>query len=201
MAVGTNDATSWSFHDVAESSSAAVPVWPATVAVDEQGRVFVAWHDNRNAFVQRSDDGGEKWTPPVAVNAGGTAVYPTVAAGGGYVDVSWFGTDTTGDANDANVMGAPGAPGAAQWSVRWARSKDDGATFKKRATADALVHTGVLCTKGTACTISNSRDLLDDFAAVIDPATGRAVIVYTTDQPGGTRANRSIRAARANSRR
>lgn len=196
VAIGTQGATSWTFHRIATSASRAVPIWPATAAVDPSGRVYVAWHDNQHAYLQSSSDGGTTWSTPVLLNAGGTAVYPTVSAGaGGTVDVAWYGSDAVGDANDQAVMGLPNSSGAAVWSLRWVRSHDAGATFDPLVIADPIVHTGVLCTNGEACTIPNSRDLLDDFGVVTSPITGHTTVVYTSDQPSGTRAGRAVHAA------
>lgn len=195
VAVGSAGATSWTLHDVAESSSSEVPVWPGTIAVADDGTVLFTWHDNHDAFLQRSTDGGSTWSRPLRLNRGGTAVYPTVALGPGTVDVSWYGTDVAGEANDPAVMGLPGAAGSATWSLRWTRSIDGGTTFSRPTIADRAIHTGALCTRGTQCTIPNSRDLLDDFAALVDRASGRPVIVYTSDQPGGTSADRAIHVA------
>lgn len=45
---------------------------PASLGVDEQGRIVVAWHDARNGdwdvFVRRSDPAGEGWSEPQRVN-------------------------------------------------------------------------------------------------------------------------------------
>jgi hypothetical protein len=196
VAASHDGGLTWSFHDIAQSGSNEVPIWPATVAVSSNGRVVVAWHDNHDAFVQSSTDGGDTWSAPHALTTTGTAVYPTVATGlGDVVDVAWFGTDTAGNSNDQAAMGLPGAPGAAVWSMRWARSVDGGATFGAPVVVDPIIHTGVLCTRGVACSIPNSRDLLDDFGAITDPVSGRAAFVYTSDQPSGTRDGRTTRYA------
>lgn len=45
---------------------------PASLAVDEQGRLLVAWHDARNGdwdiFVRRSGPGGRGWSEPQRIN-------------------------------------------------------------------------------------------------------------------------------------
>src|SRR5205807_6209864 len=103
VAVGTDDATTWSLVPVARSSNNEVPVWPVTAAVDPAGRVYVAWSDNHDAWLQVSSNGGTSWTTPVRLNAGmGTAVDPTVATtGDGAAVVAWYGASTTGDSNDS----------------------------------------------------------------------------------------------------
>ena len=185
VAVGTNGATHWDLRRVADSTTNEVAVWPATVAVDAAGRVYLAWHDNHHAWLQTSSNGGDHWSSPLLLNPTGTAVYPTVGASGdGHVLVAWYGTDVAGDANDPKAMGLPRAPGAATWRLYRVSSSDAGEHVSPPAVVDDSVHTGVLCTRGTSCTIANSRTLLDDFGIVVSPAAGGAV-VYTSDQPGG----------------
>ena len=45
---------------------------PPSVAADDEGRVYVAWHDARHgdwdAFLARSVDGGDHWQPPLRLN-------------------------------------------------------------------------------------------------------------------------------------
>jgi len=159
------------------------------VTTDRAGTVYFVWSDNHNAYLASSSDGGKTWTSPVQINHGGTAVYPTAAGGTpGIVKVAFYGSNVAGDANDPTAMGYPDAPGAAQWTVQVAQSTNYGHAFTL-STATSLVHTGVLCTQGSACSIPNSRDLFDDFGNVISPTTGTLSIAYTSDQPGGT--NRS----------
>jgi hypothetical protein len=154
-----------------------------TIATDATGRVYLAWHDGRNAWLQESGDGGDTWTPAHQLNAGlGAAVYPTVtASGAGVVDVAWYGTDRAGDANDPT----------ATWSLWVARRARTGRF--DRFVADPSVHSGPLCTRGDACTVPNSRDLFDDFGAATDPTRSLVTVLYTSDQPGGALANDSVR--------
>ena len=180
MAVGTADGTHWDLRPVAQSSRPAVAIWPATAAVDEAGRVYIAWHDNMNSFLQWSDDGGSAWSAPRRVNPTGTAVYPTVAAlAGGRVGVAWYGTDAVGDANDGAAMSG------AVWQLRWVTLNPSGTAFRDPLVLDADIHHGALCTRGDQCSLP-ARDLLDDFGAIADPSTGLATIVYTSDRPGGS---------------
>lgn len=45
---------------------------PASMVMDQQGRIFVAWHDARNGdwdvFLRRSTDGGRSWAPALRLN-------------------------------------------------------------------------------------------------------------------------------------
>jgi len=58
------------------------------------------------------------------------------------------------------------------------------------------VRFGALCTGGDVCPLP-ARNLLDDFGAIADPATGLATIVYTSDRPGGTYGDDVTRSVRA----
>ena len=192
MLVGTDGGTTWTLHRVTRTPNHFVALWPGTAAVDAAGTVYFTWHDNTNAYLDVSHDGGTTWSPPRRVNhdPSAGAVYPTAAAGrAGVVDVAWYGTTVAGDANDPKVMGAPGAPGSALWRVYWTQSTDGGLTFDQTVASD-VVHKGALCTRGTGCTIPNSRALLDDFGMQISPTTGLASIAYSSDQPEGASANR-----------
>lgn len=193
VAVSPDGGVNWNEIPVAASDNNSVPIWPGTIATDARGRVYLAWHDTSNAWIQESGDGGTTWSAPQQLNSGlGAAVYPTVtASGSGDVDVAWYGADRSGHANDEAIMGAPGAPGAAVWSL-WAARLTDGGGLD-RFVADPVVHRGDLCTLGDACTVPESRDLFDDFGATTDPASGLTTLVYTSDQPGNSTSTDSVR--------
>jgi hypothetical protein len=162
-------------------------VWAATVATDAAGNVYFAWSDKKNSYLNVSKDGGTSWSKAKRLNPAGTAaVYPTVAGGpSGRVDVAWYGTHRSGDANDAKVMGKPSVSGSAPWTVQVARSTNAGATFAAPRTVSATIHKGVLCTGGSNCNSDGSRNLLDDFGLAISPTTGLDSISFTDDQPQG----------------
>jgi len=186
VAVSTDGGTTFAYHPVVVDPSNAVLVWAATVATDAVGNVYFAWSDARNAYLNVSHDGGKTWSKSLKLNAPKTAaVYPTVAGGkSGRVDIAWYGTPRAGNANDKKVMGKPNAADGAKWSVVLARSIDGGRTFKLR-TVSATIHVGELCTGGSGCGDTNSRNLLDDFGLAISPVTGLDAIAYTDDQPQG----------------
>ena len=197
MAVSSDGGRTWALHHVAQSTNSAVPMWPVTSAVDAAGRVYIAWFDNRNAYIDASSDGGTSWTAPLRVNTAPSlaAVLPTLAAGrAGSVDIAWYGTSVAGDANDLSVMGPAGGRGSAPWTLYLARSTDGGKTLAQVAVTGP-VHKGVVCTQGTACDQlalpfaqiagNNTRDLFENFGMVINPQTERVSIDYTSDQPEG----------------
>ncbi|HZU13843.1 MAG TPA: sialidase family protein [Chloroflexota bacterium] len=189
IGVSTDGGRTFNDYKVAEGANGEEPVWCCNVTTDAAGTVYFVWSDNHNAYLAASSDGGQTWGAPVQLNKGGAAVYPTAAGGvAGQVKVAFYATTVAGDSNDPVAMGNPGAPGAAQWTVQVASSNNYGKGFGI-STATSTVHTGVLCTEGDNCSITNSRDLYDDFGAAISPLDGHLSIAYTSDQPGGTNAN------------
>src|SRR3954452_24014663 len=187
VAVSSDRGTTFSYHKVALDKSGATLVWAATVASDRDGAVYFVWSDSANSYLDVSHDGGKHWTKPQRLNPAGTAaVYPTVAGGrAGRVDVAWYGTDRSGNSNNAKKMGKPNAKRSAHWVVDLARSTDSGKTFGIRRVT-GTIHRGELCTHGSGCGDTNSRNLLDDFGLAIDPTTGLDSITYTSDRPDGT---------------
>lgn len=187
VAVSTDRGLTFSYHKVALDKTGATLVWAATVATDATGTVYFTWSDNKNSYLDVSSDGGKRWSAPKKLNAPGTAaVYPTVAGGRpGRVDVGWYGANRTGDSNDVKKMGKPSTRGSAQWAVYLARSTDHGRSFTTRKVT-GTIHLGELCTHGSGCGDTNSRNLLDDFGVAISPTTGRDSITYTADRPDGT---------------
>ena len=187
IAVSTDGGQTFNDYQVALSNTHEIPVWPDTVATDTAGTVYLAWSDNHNAYLDVSRDHGRTWTSPQRINAAPSlaAVYPTVAGGApGHVDIAWYGTDRAGDSNDSAVMGKVNASGGAPWAVYLAESSDGGQTFAQ-SVATGTIHIGYLCTQGSNCPADGSRNLLDDFGVVINPATQFASIAYTSDQPQG----------------
>ena len=164
-----------------------IAVWPITVATDAGGRLYAAWHDGTDAWFASSKDAGTTWPRPTQLNRPGTtAVYPTLGGGAaGRVSVAWYGTDREGPSNDVETMGEPSTRGSAPWHVVVRDSVDGGRTFSRAAVASPVIHLGAVCLTGISCTVPNSRNLLDDFGVEVHPRTGRVVVVYTSDQPGG----------------
>jgi hypothetical protein len=180
---GVPGAIGWTFVDLGPSTNAEVAVWPATASVDPAGNVLVAWHDNHDSYVQASGDRGRHWTARAVIPTSGAAVYPTIATNGiGRAVVAFYGADRAGDANDTTLMGT------ATWALDAVAARYDHAnavvTFGAVTSVDPLVHRGVLCTKGDACTTPNSRDLFDNLGAVSSPNGSHTTIVYTSDGGG-----------------
>lgn len=193
MAVSSNGGRTFSdYIAVPDTGNGELPVWAATAAVDASGHVYMAWSDNHHAYISVSRDGGRTWTSPsggrkpayARLDTQGTAVYPTVAAGrGGKVQVAYYGTSVSGDANDKSKMGVAGSPkAAAKWHLYWASSANGGRTFKVHRVS-GVNHTGVLCTQGSSCPSPYARDLLDDFGITISPTTGLTSIAFDSDEP------------------
>ncbi len=190
LIVGISSDGGATFTDVhvATSPEKTLSIWPATMAVDDAGTAYFAWHDSKHSYLNVSKDGGQHWSPSIRLDGATTAaVYPTVAADrAGHVDVLYVGTDSAGDSNNAKVFGKPGKAESAAWRIVDARSDDSGRTFRTTAVSD-VVHRGALCTYGGACAGDGSRDFLDDFGAVLSPTTHRLTTVFSSDQPTGKR--------------
>jgi hypothetical protein len=185
VAVSTDGGTTFAVHQVSLGSKT-MAIWPATVATDAAGTVYFVWTDSVHSYLNTSRDGGTTWSPSRRLDVAPirAAVYPTVAAlGAGRVDVAMYATDRSGNANDA-AMGKPGSASGAAWRVWVARSTNGGRSFKILRASD-VVHRGVLCTYGSACAGDGSRDLLDDFGAVLSSRTGKLTVVFTSDMSNG----------------
>lgn len=185
VATSSDGGATWTTQVLAENSNGEEQVWPTSVAVAPDGTAYVAWSDNHHAFTSRSHDGGATWSRPTQIDVApvGTAVYPTVASGpDGRVDVAYYGSTGSGDANDSNAMGTPGKPTAAAWRLYLSRSTDGGQTFTEHAIT-GVIHTGVLCTQGSGCAVAGGRNLYDDFGVAISRTTGLTSIAFDADEP------------------
>jgi hypothetical protein len=143
-----------------------------TLAVDPtNGKLHAAWSDAHSVSYSTSSDRGLTWSPAVVVNIAPatTAVFPWIAARGGVVDLVYYGT-TASSKDDPSAM----------WNVYLAQTTNDGASFRQSRVSNTANHIGVICTRGTACA-PGTRDLLDLFKVAIDPANGRAAVIYTED--------------------
>jgi len=151
--------------------SSFVNVFPALAVDPVNGDLYATGSDSHNVLVAKSSDHGQTWSAQRAVNSGAaaTAIFPAIAARNGVVDLSYYGTAASSK-NDPN----------ASWNVFLAQSANGGATYQQSLVTSSPNHTGVICTNGTGCA-PGTRNLLDLFEVAIDPATGKAAIVYTND--------------------
>jgi hypothetical protein len=185
IATSADQGQTWNDYVVAKGSVPEIPVWPDTVATDGAGALYLAWGDDHNVYLNTSSDGGQTWTASRQLNpTGTTAVYPTVSAAGGVIDIAWYETGVKGDSNDSKAMGKAKDPTAAPWHLVITKSTDGAASFARTVMPD-VIHYGALCTQGSTCPSDGSRNLLDDFGVAVNPATGRAAIAYTSDNYPG----------------
>ena len=160
VAVSSDGGETFTYHPVALDPSGATLVWAATVATDAAGTVYFTWSDKKNSYLNVSKDGGATWSKSKRLNPAGTAaVYPTVAGGkAGRVDVAWYGTHRSGDANDPKVMGKPSASGRHRGPCSSAQT-NSGSTFVALIrTVSATIHKGVPRTGGSSCNGDGSRN-------------------------------------------
>ena len=164
------------------------------VSVDKAGNVYVVYSDDHNISYSFSKTFGQTWSGPIQINKtpSNTAIYPWSAAGSaGQLDIVWYGTDycCAGTA----FGGGPGPtyyPSTAVWYVFFAQNLQAttlGSSFTQ-VQASGIVHRGDVCELGAGCNAPMNRDLLDDFGVAASPTTGRAAIIYTSDQFVGTAA-------------
>ncbi|HET9598182.1 MAG TPA: sialidase family protein [Anaeromyxobacteraceae bacterium] len=146
-------------------------VFPALAVDPTSGALHATWSDGVTVSYATSSDAGVTWSTAVAVNAApaSTAVFPAIAARAGVVDLAYYGT-TAASKDDP----------AAVWNVYLAQTANGGRSFTQSTVSTAPNHVGPICTEGTACA-AGTRNLLDLFEVAIDPATGRAAIVYADD--------------------
>jgi hypothetical protein len=146
--------------------------------VDKAGNVYVVYDDNHNMFYSFSTNFGRSFSGPFQVNKtpSNTAIFPWSSAGNaGQLDIVWYGTSYVGGPPD-------NFPPAATWYVYFAQNLNaltPGSQFTQVQASD-VIHHGAVCEGGVGCT--GNRDLLDDFGVATSPTTGKAAIIYTSDQ-------------------
>jgi hypothetical protein len=146
-------------------------VFPALAVDPTNGKLYASWSDAHTVFFSMSSDEGSHWTPAVAVNItpARTALFPWVAAYGGTVDVVYYGTRAASKDDPTAV-----------WKTYMAQTTDGGASFVQSLVSNTPNHVGVICTEGTACS-AGTRNMLDLFEVAINPANGKAAVIYTDD--------------------
>ncbi len=154
------------------------------VSVDRAGNVYVLYNDDHNLFYSFSRTFGQTWFGPFQVNntPSNTAIFPWSSAGNaGQLDVVWYGTSYYDGVRHPDTY-----PTGASWYVYFAQNLNaltPNSPFTQVA-ATAVIHHGGVCEAGVTCT--GNRDLLDDLGVAASPTTGKAVIIYTSDQYVGT---------------
>src|SRR5713101_166110 len=150
------------------------------VSVDSGGNVYVVYNDNHNMFYSFSKTFGQTWSGPYQVNKppSATAIFPWSAAGNaGQLDIVWYGTSYYDGINPPDTY-----PLSAAWYVYFAqnlKALTPGSSFTQ-VQASGIIHYGGVCESGVTCT--GNRDLLDDFGIAASPITGKAAIIYTSEQ-------------------
>jgi hypothetical protein len=146
-------------------------IFPALAVDPANGHLHAAWSDGHTISYSTSTNQGETWSPAVAVNIApaSTAIFPWISARNGVVDLVYYAT-TAASKDDP----------AAVWNVYLAQTTNGGASFQQSRVSNTPNHVGVICTLGGACDFS-TRTLLDLFEVAINPANGRAAVVYTDD--------------------
>src|SRR3989475_11469019 len=150
------------------------------VSVDSGGNVYVVYNDNHNMFYSFPKTFGQTWSGPYQVNKppSATAIFPWSAAGkAGQLDIVWYGTSYYDRINPPDSY-----PLSAAWYVYFAqnlKALTPGSSFTQ-VQASGIIHYGGVCESGVTCT--GNRDLLDDFGIAASPTTGKAAIIYTSDQ-------------------
>ena len=158
------------------------------VSVDSAGNLYVVYNDNHNMFYSFSKTFGQTWSGPYQVNKlpSATAIFPWSAAGNaGQLDIVWYGTSYYDGVNPPDSypgIGTTNPSGPAAWYVYFSQNLNaltPGSSWTQ-VQASAIIHYGGVCESGVTCT--GNRDLLDDFGIAASPTTGKAAIIYTSDQ-------------------
>jgi hypothetical protein len=148
-------------------------IFPSLAVDPRDGTVYATWSDQAHVFISKSTDQGASWSKAIVVNSAAvaTAVEPWVTALNGTVDAVFYGTNVAGNSNTETT---------ATWNVYLAQSTNAGADFLQTTVTTSPNHVGPICTGGVSCA-SGTRNLLDLFEIAIDPANGKAGIIYTDD--------------------
>lgn len=146
-------------------------IFPVMAADPLTGTIFASWSNLQNVFISKSTDQGNTWSTPVSVASSpvNTALEPWVAVRGQTVDVTYYGTSSSSNTDPSAV-----------WNTYMAQSTDGGAHFTQFTVSTHPNHVGEVCTGGISCR-PGTRNLLDLFQVAIDPANGRAAIIFTDD--------------------
>ena len=183
---GCTSTTVFTDHVIYEDPGASLAAIFQQTAIDGDGTLYVlaagqtkAGQDTSGVYLFTSGDGGEHWSPPIAVATPATKanVFPTIAGGPyrGEAVLGWFGTATSGDPNNLTN----------QWRYYAAATYDGGQTFATTTVTPDVIHYGDICTQGIFCGLvpgqPGNRNLADFASAAVDSATGCAILAIPGD--------------------
>ena len=160
------------------------------LSVDKAGNLYAVYSDDHNMYYSFSRTFGRTWSGPFKVNSNpaNTAIFPWSSAGNaGQLDIVYYGTSyTIGVPTNFPPYPSP----AATWYVYFAQNLNALTPYSPftQVAASGIVHYGDVCENGAGCGSGQNRDLLDDFGVATSPTTGKAAIIYTSDQYVNTQA-------------
>jgi len=156
------------------------------LSIDKAGNLYAVYSDDHNMYYSFSRNFGKTWSGPFKVNSNpaNTAIFPWSSAGNeGQLDITYYGTSYTNGAQVPTDF-PPFPSTAATWYVYFAQNLNaltPNSPFTQVA-ASGIVHYGDVCELGAGCGSNQNRDLLDDIGIATSPTTGKAAIIYTSDQ-------------------
>lgn len=147
---------------------------PASLAADNDGRLFVAWHDARNGdwdvFLRRSIDGGQTWDRPVRLNDdplhdGRDQYLPRLSvAPSGRIDAIFY--DRRGDTDNIGT------------NVFYTWSTNSGQTFSRNVRLNETTFSSLV---GPRYTVPSARGLIEFGSRLALTSTDAEVLVAWTD--------------------
>lgn len=156
------------------------------LSVDKAGNLYAVYSDDHSLFYSFSRNFGRTWSGPFKVNSApaNTAIFPWSSAGNaGQLVITYYGTSYT-DGSQVPTDFPPYPSKLATWYVYFAQNLNaltPNSLFIQVA-ASGVVHYGDVCELGAGCGSNQNRDLLDDIGIATSPTTGKAAIIYTSDQ-------------------
>jgi hypothetical protein len=141
-------------------------IFPSLAVDPVSGSLYAVWSDGHGIWESASTDHGVSWSMATMVSSTNVSLMPWVAARGGKVDIVYYGT-TAASQGDPNAV----------WNVYDSQLNSGSLTIKQ--VSNRPNRFGAVCTSGTGCVNGLNRELLDLFEVALDPATGKAAIIYT----------------------
>ncbi|MBJ7610483.1 MAG: hypothetical protein JF887_13790 [Candidatus Dormibacteraeota bacterium] len=189
---GLQDPTAYTLQTVSTDQPQVFP-W---INLDTKGNLYATWvapngqlyysfsrilDPKNNPMATPAGVPGTTWSPKLKVNAPnlGSTVFPEVVAGDpGHIAIAYVATaDYTGLSD-----GAPAGTKPATWNAYVSTSADaldSNPVFQTGVVSHQVVHTGSICTSGTACAATmGDRSLLDLIDITMDN-DGRLAVVFT----------------------